>query len=355
MSELWNEYNRRVAQWRRAGNAEGLKLANLCLQASPFRETDPEQALMLFTRGRDEARRLKEPWWDLFFEQQRLSALTGDLEDYSRALPLAMELMVRFSGSEGQAHPARVSVLTEALNTYSCIDPLGYREELECGFAHLDGLIARGPNSSRFILQHRWTEYLTLSGRYNEAFEMAHRTLALTDQSETESTRIWHEAWGLYYLCRVCQPLGCMDELAGHASHMAELSEQATQLQRTQADGWLWLAFTQRASGKEKEASRSFRRGMRLLKGLESCDIISAHPTALYYEQGGDWKAALGVRNREFAAVTKKGMLHRCCQVQIERCRLLARAGELRDCPISGIKPLRDTETHVGQPSDSSG
>ena len=33
----------------------------------------------------------------------------------------------------------------------------------------------------------------------------------------------------------------------------------------------------------------------------------------------------MGVRDRELAEITPKGMLHRMAQVQIERCRLLAK------------------------------
>ena len=68
---------------------------------------------------------------------------------------------------------------------------------------------------------------------------------------------------------------------------------------------------------------------MRLLKDLDRRDEISADPIAAYYELGGDWKAALGVRDRELADVTTRGMLHRSCLVQIERCWLLAHQGEL--------------------------
>jgi hypothetical protein len=159
--------------------------------------------------------------------------------------------------------------------------------------------------------------------------ERAYSKLALVGQRQGTETHDHEWAWTLYHLCRICHALHRHDELADYTRRLTELSEKDKCPRRTQADGWLWLAVTQRASGKEREASRSFRRGMRLLKGLECCDTISADPAALYYEQGGEWKAALGVRDRELAAITKKGMLHRCCLVQIERCRLLAQAGQL--------------------------
>ena len=51
----------------------------------------------MLTRGRNEAQRLNEPMFVLYFDDERLSTLTSDLHDFARAMPLAMELMVHFS------------------------------------------------------------------------------------------------------------------------------------------------------------------------------------------------------------------------------------------------------------------
>jgi hypothetical protein len=165
MSELWNEYHRRIHRWQQAGAKECLRLLDLYQEGIRHRETNPEQTFRLYTQARDEAKSLHEPWWVLFFERCRLCTLTGDLEDYARALPLAMELVVRFHQREGQAHPCHGPVLTEVLCTYLNIDAHGYRNELEQGFAHLDARTALGPVSERFVLHHRWTDYLLVTER----------------------------------------------------------------------------------------------------------------------------------------------------------------------------------------------
>ena len=85
MSEYWDEFNRRVAVWQQAGDAECLKLVDLYHEAMSYRETEPEYQLALLTRCRDEAQRLGEPWWVLFFGYWRLSTVTADLHDFSRS------------------------------------------------------------------------------------------------------------------------------------------------------------------------------------------------------------------------------------------------------------------------------
>jgi hypothetical protein len=334
----WDEFERRVAAWQQEGDTERLKLAELHDEAFRYRETDPEHQFELFTRGRDEAQRLNEPWWVLFFERWRLSTLTADLHDFARALPLAMELMVRFNKPDAQAHPERVDILISVLYTYLQIDPIGYRDELERGFAYLDNQISRGPVTERFVLDFRRAEYLSETERWQEAFEQAHRSLALADRSGDFTLRNWHGAWSLFQLCEICHALGRLDDLAAHAQDMADRSEWSDECVRTKASACFWLAVAQRARGDQRAASRSFRRGTHYLKNLETRDEICADPMAKYYELGADFKAAVGVRDREVDVVTKKGMLHRSSRVQIERCRLLKRAAEITPADISNAR-----------------
>jgi hypothetical protein len=349
MSQLWAEFHRRVDDWRKAGDPERLRLVELYEEAGRYRETHVEQRLAILTHCRDEAGRLNEPWWVLFFEYWRLDTVTSSQHDFARALPLAMELIVRFNSPEGRAHPYHIGLLTQVLYTYSKIDPLGYRDELERGFEYLDGQISSGPGTERFVLDFRRTEYLSVVERWSEAHELAHCSLALANSC----ANVWHGAWALFLLCRACHALDLRDELASHALYMVELSQKSNSLKRTLADAWLWRAVSQQSRGDEISASSSFHKGMRHLKDLDRHDEISADPTAAYYELRGDWKAALGVRDRELADVTTRGMLHRSCLVQIERCRLLSRAGELTASDLSKAREaaalLRHPDWYLGK------
>lgn len=338
MSAEWREFYERVDAWQRAGDAERLALVDLYYEACRDRETEPARQFDLLTQARNEAQRLHEPWWILFFEAQRLSTLTADLHDFARALPLAMELMVRFSGPEGQAHPQRVIVLINVLYVYLQVDPLGYRNELERGFAELDGLIGPGPTVNRFVLDYRRTEYLCDTERWDEARNLAHQSLAMADRSGDPDLQIWHGAWALFLLCEICHALGRLDEVAAHAADMEERSAKRGHLMRTRASALLWLAVTQRSKGDERAASRSFHRGMRYLKDLDAREEVCAEPIARYYEIGGELKEAVSVRDRELTAIARKGMLHRACRVQIERCRLLSRAGALTPADVAKVR-----------------
>jgi hypothetical protein len=294
----------------------------------------PERKLELLTRARDEARRLGEPWWVLYFEYSRLSTLTADLHDFARALPLAVELLLRFNGPEGRAHRHRLDVLTLGLYAFLQVDPIGYRRELEDGFADLDAQVPQGPGTARYVLDYRRSEYLSETERWEEAFVLSSRSLALTEQGRDPMSKAWEGAWILFRLCGICDALGHFDRLAVHAEDMRERSEGRSDLLRTRASALIWLAVAGRAAGDERAALRSFQQGTRWLKGLDSRDELCADALARYHELGGDLEAALGIRDRELAVVTRKGMIHRACRVEIERCRLLSRAGTLTPADV---------------------
>ena len=172
--------------------------------------------------------------------------------DFTRALPLAVELMVRINSPEGRAHSEWLNVLTNVLYTYTNVDPFGYRDEIECGFAYMDGEVPRGPGDGRFVLHHRWICYLSETECWDEAYDLAMRSVALADRVRGN----WHGSWALYELCRICNALGRLEELADHADHMAELSEGHGQLRRSRADVWIWRG---------RHAVRHGRRARRLI------------------------------------------------------------------------------------------
>jgi hypothetical protein len=361
MSEEWNEYWRRVRQWQSAGDSERLRLIQLADEAFRYRETDPERAFALLTRGRDEATRLDEPWWVLFFEHWRLSALVGDAEDFARALPLAMELMVRISAPACRNHQSRVSILTAVLTTYIGIDPVGFKDEIERGLAHLEGIIPSGPVSERHVLHFRRTEYLAATERWDEAHDLALRALALADQLREPHNRVWWRAWFLFLLCEVCDALGKTDLLADHGGTLVELSRQTVHLRRTEAVGLCWQAVAERWAGKEQRATRLIHQALALLPDLDTGNIICAGPMARYHELANDLRAAVGVRERALADLERKGHLHRACQMHLERCRLLAQMGECTSADLATARQIAarlrvpqwflDKLDRLGQPS----
>jgi hypothetical protein len=344
MSARWEEFHRYAGAWHASGDRARLRLIDGYHEGMRYRESHSDHQFEVMTQCRDEARRLNEPWWVLFFEGWRLDALTAGKHDFGRALPLAIELMTRFSSPEGLAHPNHDDILLNVLYIYSQVDPFGHRDELERGFEVLAGRIGNAADDGRLVLNFRKAEYYLGTERWDEAHELAQLSLDLANLRESR----WHRTWTLFLLCRTCHSLRLWDELAAHAEVMAEQSAASADLRRTLADAWLWLALTQQARGDERRAARSFQTGMRHLEGLDRRNEISADPIAEYYELLGNGKAAVGVRDRELEDVAKSGALHRVALINIERCRLLKVGGELGE---ADIRQAREAAERMHQPT----
>lgn len=345
MSDVWDEVSRRADVWYSRNDRERPRLLELFEQAMRFRETDPDRQFDLLTKARDEAQRLAEPWWILFFEKWRLDSICAGKHDFKRALPLAIELMTRFSGPEGNSHPFRDSIMALVLYVYAELDPFGYRDEIERG---AEVLRARNDSSgdveNSLVSNYRQASYLIQTERLGEAYELAHQSLDIANYRQDP----WHGTWALFLLCRICHALQLPDEIATHSDVMVEQSSGVQNRLRTLADGWLWRAYAQLHKGDRKKASRSFQNGMRHLERVERRDEISAEPIATYYELLGNVKAAIGVREREIRDLMKSGSHHRAAIAHIERCRLLKLIGEITE---DDIYRARDAATLLWQPT----
>lgn len=320
------EFNQRIQAWEKTGDERRLRLLELYDEAYRYRESQPEYQYWVLSQARIEALALEEPWWAFLFDGLRLSTLTADLHDFSRALPLALELMPLLNHPDYRDHPNGISVQTSYLYTLLQIDPVGYQNELDEGFSVLDNLIPQGSTSDRMVMNYRKTELLCQTRRWQVAYDHAQRFLVLADESETEN---WWQCWALFLLCPICFELGLSRELQNHADDMAYKSEFGEHLIRTKASGLLWRAIAYHLRGKKQLAGQSYQMGMQSLARINARDEICAEPEAKYHELSQDWNSALIVRERELAAIQKKGMLHRNCIIEMERCRYLGCAGKL--------------------------
>jgi hypothetical protein len=353
MSDNWDDFWRYYHRWQASGDRVRLAMADLIHEGFRWQETDPERSFATFTRGRDEAIRLDEPWWVLFFEDWRLTALTSYVKDYTRALPLAMELMVKLESPIYRNHDWRNGILTDVLYTYVRTDPVGFQAEIERGFRHLDAEIPPGPVVDRHVLLNRQRTFLIALERWQEAFDQAEMSLALVDQDPEESTHTWYNAWILFDLCEICHALDKPDLVIVYAEHLAEVSKHGEQLRRTLAWAWCWRAVAERTLGDNNGAIRSLHKGVQSLNGLECRDEICANPIAIFHELAGEVRTALTVRDRELACIVGQGWLHRESGIHLQRCRLLSTLGELTQSDVDAahlaVAKLRVPERFLGK------
>ena len=161
-------------------------MASLHHEAFACQETDPGASVAIFAHGRAEATSLSRAVVGFVLRRLAAQCASHPLPRISSELPVAVELMVRISTAPGRSHQSRLSILTNVLYTYINIDPLGYADEIERGFAHLDAAIPTGPHSDRFVLNHRRVSYLVATERWDEAYDLSLLAFALADQAASK-------------------------------------------------------------------------------------------------------------------------------------------------------------------------
>src|SRR4051794_13030684 len=77
-------------QFRERNDTERLRMLHCYLEGYEARETDPDRAFAAFSEGRRQAQLLDEPWWALFYENERVEALIHFKRDYRQVLELAV-------------------------------------------------------------------------------------------------------------------------------------------------------------------------------------------------------------------------------------------------------------------------
>src|SRR5262245_51974386 len=122
----------------KTGDTERARLGRLHRESYRHRETDPDLALALVAEGRRLAEALREPWWVLYYDQQRVHALLHFKQDFRDVLDLAVRntLEVRKTGFAN--FPRRQLIHIDLISAYLGIDPEGYADGVTQAMDYLE-------------------------------------------------------------------------------------------------------------------------------------------------------------------------------------------------------------------------
>src|SRR4051812_26258166 len=121
-----------------AGDEDRLRLVSLIQRGYAHRERSPELALATYEEGRQLARRLHEPWWDLYYQAWTLSQFVHNSRDFRRARDVAVAAVLEVRKPAYEGCPVRVRLYQDFLAVHFCIDPHGYGDRIEEGFREIE-------------------------------------------------------------------------------------------------------------------------------------------------------------------------------------------------------------------------
>jgi hypothetical protein len=347
---VWDQVDAFEEQAQARGDAQRVRLARIHAEAYDHRHSNPDRMLGLVEEGLRLARTLGEAWWVIFFEHWRLETQIYYKDDYRTLLDGAVALTLELRKPVHESHPLRFHIWCNLVAAYLCVDPRGYAGPVQQA---LDFLQKQMPleGEEKYLLLARQHWYAFELGRYEESAGCCQRALAFADDEPDRHLALHHMVGNYCGLCRLAQRRQSWPALGEAAATGEELARRRSGRYEL-ALFLIWQALAARMEGREEQARRLSRLGTaqmhRLGKTPDDCyhDALSA-----FHERGSQLPAALRVRDSQLALLLNKGQLATEADCRIQRCRLLARMGQLPEDEVSAtrtaISHLRAPQTYV--------
>jgi hypothetical protein len=345
MSGIWDWFDEFEWEAHRAGDVERARLGELHRLAYRFRESDPDRALTLYAEGRQLAARLREPWWVLYYDQQRVHALLHFKQDYRDVLDLAVRNTLEVRKSAYVNFPRRLLIHGDLVSAYLGIDPVGHADAIRQALAHLDRE-APASGDERYLLLGSQRQFALDRGDLDEAAACGQRSLALAAE-DPDKGRAQHflvftysamaeVAWKRGDWAALKDAAGTGEEVTRQVGHQVEL-----------AGFFLWRALLERRAGREEMALRlHLQASQRIARLGMPPDSSYRDAECAFHEQAGLLDLALAVRDVELGQLRDRGRLFREAGTHVKRCRLLAQLGRLSAADLaaarSAVERLRE-------------
>jgi hypothetical protein len=299
-------------------------------RAFKFRETDPDQAIQLFYEARQLAEQLEEPWWVMTADHWRLSAMMHFKKDYRQVVELAVQNVVMAAKPEHAAFPGKLVIYSDLAAAYSGVDPVGYADEVRKTLAYLDAELPREPNSDRYLVQGIDREFHMGLGDLKAARDAIARTMGMAAGDSRQRRGVHFSVFNFSALCWIAFHEGDWRGVA----ESAEAGEECARIVGHQMELCEFLAWQAAVARQEKDEFRARRLYMNATSLMNRLHMPPdrEYPDAIaaFHELAGDTEKALQLRNWELVRIEDMGRFSYECEIQLKRCALLKKRGELQ-------------------------
>lgn len=335
MSSVWDWVHAYHDHAHQRGDEERIRLCHLYFDAPRPPETEPDRALALFAEGRALARRMDEPWWEMFFAHWRLQVLLYNKGEYARALDEAALAALEARKPEYAGLPQRVCLHEDLILAYVGTDPAGHAELIERSLAYMRGEISPRIECS-YCLEMLIAEFELGRGRLDAAEAAAARLL----NWDAPDGAAYYPMQGYRRLCQVAERRGDRERLGAYAAE-GEVAARREALQVEATEFIAWRALAARSAGDADAAARQYHRAVSSARRLTSPPTPSYFEAlSAYHELAGEWEQALEVCDRHLAVLAEKGRTAVECDCRVSRCRVLRELGRPLEAAVAEAREV---------------
>jgi hypothetical protein len=330
MSGFWDWFDEFEIDARRRGDRERTRLGEMHRLAYRFRESDPDRALVLYAEGRHLATVLHEPWWALYYDQQRVHALLHFKQDYRDVLDLAIGNVLEVRKPSYASFPRRLMIHVDLVSAYLGIDPVGYADAIRQALEYLDSQTPPSGDERYLLLGNQRQLALDL-GQLDTADALCQRSLTLAAEDDERGRADHFLVFTYAALAEVAWKRGDSAALEDAALLGAELARRVGH--QVELAGFLmWQALLARRAGADALAARLHRQASASISRLRMPpDAAYRDAECAYFEDAGQLDLALAARDAETAHLRDRGQVYLESTAHIKRCALLGRMHRLTD------------------------
>ncbi len=305
------------------GDFERQQLAILWERSVELSYESPDQKLAILDQAGALARRLNEPYWDLFFDHWKIEVLLYEKHQPAAALKLAARAAFEVRKPIYDAFAYRPQITLSLTACYLKTDPIGYEKPLREAFEYARAQCQSDEELRPYFAQ-QWSRFLEAIGA-PDAVEANWQHLYAAYQSGTEH-------YVLFALVHLCSTLASYDFEAARA-HIGEFSAVGLELCRIEerdreaAVFTMWAALAARWDGDENRARQFYARAYEMQKRLTSPHNAIQFAATLYHEEAGEWAEALRVVEDEIKVLQQHELAFLEAKRRLKQIELLRRLG----------------------------
>lgn len=324
--------------WRAVqnGDFERQQLATLWERSVELSYERPDQKLAILDQAGALARRLKEPYWDLFFDHWKIEVLLYEKHQPAAALKLAARAAFEVRKPIYDAFAYRPQITLSLTACYLKLDPIGYEKQLREAFEYAREQCQHDEELKPYFAQ-QWSRFLEAAGA-PDAVEANWQHLHAAYQSGTEH-------YVLFALVHLCSTLASYDLEAAraHIGEFAQLGMELCRLEERDREATIftmWLAVAARWAGDETEAQKLYQRAHEMQNRLTSPHNAIQFAAAIYHESAREWDEALRVVEDEIEVLRAHDLEFLQAKRRLKQVELLRQLNRDADEAIEDLRAL---------------
>ena len=324
----------------KANDVERTELLELFYHMATLPKTGFEQERFdSAEKGRRNARKLAEPWFELLFIHGKMMARQG-LQDFRGAIDEAMHATAILSSEPDYVLSG--CTYHDLIATFQVANP--FAPKIQPALAQMEELIPSDSNCQLCINGCNVTERLR-EGKEEEAKALVLNRLARCDETEDKNDREENQLSGYLSLARIAATQKRWKELQKWTKAMGGVINSGEPVQR--AEACLWQAIGFRVRGMEDSANAAYQSAMYKLERvteIPSSRLFEAK--ACYHGVIEDWPPALEVRKNQYDQIKNRGMTGVECFVLVQICWLKKQLAQDFQDELKKVEALASRLSH---------